>query len=239
MNKRRVKRVAMITGLVSLLLAGGFGLSLRSHQRQEHLNRQLIAALLKQDPKQALVLVNAGADPNTPFIAPSPPSLTQLWNHLVHRTPLPRNGCRCAFRMACGGDYVNDEGLSGLSTDEPYLVETMLQHGAQKNAKEDGGYTPLFWSIMAEHPKTVDVLLKHEVDVNAQDHNGYNALYWVVFASQAANPTERSKAANLVRQLIALGADPNLPQNGMTLLQQAQDYNPDLVAVLKKAGAKK
>jgi len=77
-----------------------------SYQRQEDLNRQLIAALLKRDPKQALAWVNEGADPNTPFKPPSPPSLTQLLNHLIHGTALPKNDTFSAFFMACGA-YVS------------------------------------------------------------------------------------------------------------------------------------
>lgn len=94
MDKRRLKRVVLITGLVSLVLAGGISLWVLSYQRQEDLNRQLIAALLKRDPKQALAWVNEGADPHTPFKPPSPPSLTQLWNHLIHLAE-PWRGRQC------------------------------------------------------------------------------------------------------------------------------------------------
>jgi hypothetical protein len=243
MNKRRVKRAVLLTGTVALLIAVVvFRLSLRSYRRQENLNRQLIAALMKQDPKQALALVNAGADPNTPVKPPSPPTLTQLWNHLIHRTALPVNDTPSAFVLVCGG-YVfdNDTLLPCLNSDEPHVVETMLQHGAQKNVKDGGGWTPFFWSVLGEHPQTVDVLLKHGVDVNAQDKNGYTALYWIILTSATVNPPERSKSVNIVRQLLTHGADPNLTgMSGVTPLQLAQVGNrPDLMALLKQAGAKK
>jgi hypothetical protein len=242
MNKRRRYRAVLVLGAGFLLIAGACGLWLRSARREEALNGQLIAALVKQDPKQALVLVNAGADPNTPFGPPSLPSLTQLWNRVFHRTALPRNDTYSAFNMVCGAKtFVGDDVVLSYFVDDSHLVETMLQHGAHKNAKDGDGRTPLLWSVVAQHPGTTEVLLKHRVDVNAQDAHGVTALSCVVFTSYAENPHERSKSANLVRQLLAHGADPNLPGIvGKTPLQIADDNNrPDLVALLKQAGAKK
>jgi len=242
MNKRRFCRAVLLLGTVCLLAVGACGLWLRSYRRQEALNRQLIAALVNHDPKLALVLVNAGADPNTP-LKPSPPSLKLLWNRLVHRTALPRNDTPSAFLLACGAFIPNvpDARLLGLKTDEPHLVETMLQHGAQKNAKDSQGMTTLLWSVVGKHPKTVDVLLNHGVDVNAQGGDGYTALCWALLDSSAHNLSERSESANLVRKLLAHGADSNLPDwEGTTPLQWADANNrPDLVALLKQAGAKK
>jgi ankyrin repeat protein len=230
--------------LTLLLLTGitvTVGLWLRSHQRQEALNRQLIAALGNNDPKQALALVNAGADPNTPFQPPSPPSLSQLWNNLLHRTELPINDAYSAFHMACGSHIFIDNALLGLNTDEPLLVETMLKHGAQKNAKMTNGWTPLIVSAVLGRPKTVDVLLSHGADVNAQYHGGTALCRALVNSSATTIPSERSKAENSVRQLLAHGADPNLTgPSGVTPLQIAHDGNrPNLVALLRKAGAKK
>jgi len=242
MNKRRRYRAVLVLGTVCLLMVGAGGLWLRSVRRQEALNRQLIAALVKDDPKQALALVNAGADPNTPLEPMSPPSLTQLWNHLIHRTEPARNASPSAFFMACGA-YTSsaDFRFLGIHTDEPELVETMLQHGARKNAKQYNGMTPLLWSISVRRPKTAGALIEHGVDVNAQVGGGFTALSWAVFESRTDNPSERSKDTNIVRQLLAHGANPNVPgPNGLTPLQMAHNSNrPDLVALLKQAGAKK
>src|SRR5689334_4539956 len=75
--------------LTLILLAGvvlACGLWLRAERRQYALNRQLIAALVKGDSKQALALVNAGADPNT-RVKPSPmPTLLQSVKLLLYRS---------------------------------------------------------------------------------------------------------------------------------------------------------
>jgi len=244
MNKHRVKRVALLIGVVGLLLAGAFGLSVRSYRRQEALNRRLITALMKQDPQQALALVNAGADPNTPFKPPSPPSLTQLWNLVLHLTEMPGSDNPNAFQLACGAPVYHHNVTThlGMSTDEPHLVEKMLQHGAQKNAKYGDGWTPFLSSVLSAHPQTLAVLIKQGVDVNAQNTYGETALFWVAWNSfPTPNPSERSKSVDIVRQLLAQGADQNLTSLlGITPLQAAQrKHRLDLVALLRKAGAKK
>ena len=243
MNKRRIKSAVLLTSLVGLIVVGACGLWPRSYRRQEALDRQLIAALKYDDPKQALALVNAGADPNTPVEPPQPPSLTRFWNHLIHRTNLPDNDGMSAFHLACGAYYFSDVDFNWsracLNTDEPHLVEIMLQHGAQKNAQNGRGQTPLMWSIGSggHHLKTADVLLKHGADVNAQDFLGGTALFY----PSCDDPSVQSAETNIVRQLLAHGADPDLANmNGTTPLQLAQRANrPDLVALLKQAGAKK
>jgi ankyrin repeat protein len=243
MNQRRRYRAVIVLGAACLLIVGACGLWLRPERPQEALNRQLIEALVKEDAKQALALVNAGADPNTPFDPPSPHSLTQLWNRMFHRPSLlPRDQNRSAFDIACGAYVPTDNGrLSAWSTDDPHLVEAMLQHGAQKNGKGGVGWTPLFCSVSARHPKTVDILLNHGVDVNALDQDGFSILLWVVLTSPMVDPSGRSTDAIIVRQLLAHGAASNLPDmNGRTPLRIAHaNKRPDLVALLKQAGAKK
>jgi len=234
MNKRRFQRAVLLTGFIGLLLVGGYGLWLFQTQRHQYaLNRQLIAALRQGNHQQALVLVKSGADPNTPERPIPPPTIRQLWNHLFHRSPLPTNDSPTAFLIACGESWTIDE-------DDPQLVQTMLQHGAQKNAMS-GGWTPLIRSVFADRSKTVEVLLQSGVDVNAQERNGYTALVYSLMLGSTRQPSDYSRDANIVHQLLSHGANRNLPDRyGVTPLQEAQQCNrPDLLALLKQDGAKK
>ncbi len=102
---------------VSLLMAG-MGLWVRSQQRQYALNRQLIAALINNDRKQAFALANAGADPNTRFNTPPAPTLKLLLSQLLHRSSAPVDTTPTAFMFACGTRMWTrqTEGLSVLFT---------------------------------------------------------------------------------------------------------------------------
>ena len=81
MNNRRLEHVVLFAGVMILLVVGAVGLQMRTRQRQEALNRKLMDALVNYDFQQALVLVNAGANPNTRLkIAPppKPPSIIEI-----------------------------------------------------------------------------------------------------------------------------------------------------------------
>ena len=197
MNKRRLTRAVLVLGTVGLLLTVAFGFWVRSFRRQETLNRQLIAALLNKDTHKALQIVNDGADPNT-LGSLRPPSLRRLWQELRHE-PREFSDNPSAFLLACGDPWIDgDSSLIQDSPDAPELVKTMLQNGANANARDERGWTALIWAVWFNHQKTVP-------------------------------------------QLLAYGADPNLPAtDGITPLQMAQQSNhPDLVTLLKQAGAKK
>lgn len=238
---RRRHRVALSVAMLLVGTVAFAALWARSYQRQEALNRQLIAALVKQDVVRALALVNAGADPNTPFEPLSPPSLTQIWNRMFHRMALPINGTPSAFAMACGAFWIDGNPtrstfLQDFDLDAPQLVLAMLQHGAKVNAKDSEQRTPLMWSIWIYHPKTVGVLLRYGADMNAQDSEGKSALRYVLECH-----SEEGADTNILRQLLAHGANPRLAdRTGVTEIQFAQQYsNLDVQRLIWRAGAKK
>jgi len=273
MNKRRFKRALLLMGVVGFVVVGTIGLLIWRLQRQEALDRQLIAALVNDDFQKARVLVNAGADPATRLRPTSPPSLRQVWGYLVHHYSLPVNDSPTAFQNACGSERTVDmEGnFPPENSHAPELIQTMLAHGAKVNEKDGEGSTPLYcaaslnWqktiAVLIDHrgdvnaqseggetpliravespgaPEIVRLLLTHGARVNAQDTRGCTALYAAVEFSDAAKGVTES----IVYQLLAYGADPNLPaHDGTTVLQIAQRvHRPGLVALLRKAGAKK
>ncbi|MCW3097328.1 MAG: Ankyrin repeat [Chthonomonadaceae bacterium] len=255
MYKRRRYRAAIVLGTVGLLLTVACGLWLHAERRQEALNRQLIAALVKYavwparhvapyDCQEALSLVNAGADPNTPLKPLPAPSLQQLWNSLVRRSPRPVNNSPTAFLLACGADRDEPEAPIWFN-DGKYevfvpLVQAMLQHGANAEAKDGNECTPVMYASYQHNQELLDILLEHGVNINAEGDDLGTPLCWAVHSSSSESPADE-KAKNIIRQLLIHGADPNLrAPNGLTPLQLAQQMErPELVALLKQAGAKK
>lgn len=222
---------------------GAGGLWLWSVRHQEALNRQLISALVTSDATQALVLVNEGADPNTPFEPPPPPSLRQCWDYFTHRSGWPVSHTPSAFLIACG-TYPASTDSGHFDADAPELVQAMLKRGADKNAKygtegwEVGeGYTPLAFSIMTGKQKTIGALLDAGFDANAPLADGSTPLTVAVMVYDQSHP---KASISTIRQLLMHGADPNrVDANGVTLLHLARQANAlDLIALLKKAGAK-
>jgi hypothetical protein len=228
MNKPRLTRGVVLTGAVFLLIVGACGLSLRSERRQEALNRQLIAALVKGNMQQALVLVNAGADPNTPYKVRSRPSLQQMWNLWLYRSKNPPNDSPTAFLIACGAPWSQgDYNWQMEGPDASRLVQAMLDHGAKLEARDQDGLASLMYAAYNNHKETVRVLIEHGANVNARDNDGSTPLQYSV------------NYPAIVRTLLDHGASANLAANDGTtpLILAAGRAKLDSVVLLLEHGA--
>ena len=206
--------------LVVVLFTGGCGLWLRTQQRQYACNRQLIAALLHGDTRQALTLIQEGADPNTPVTALPPPSFSRLLKQFL-RHQSPSETGPTAFLLACGAECTTETPLDGLRRcrdDNPQLVEAMLAHNANINAQTSGNVSIVREAVIVNHYRIVEVLVQHGANINAQNTEGWTPL---MHAAMYGSP-------RLVRLLLAHGADVHLRANdGSTALHCAVSWRRD------------
>jgi hypothetical protein len=183
MKRHNLQRSVLLTGVVGLLLAGAYQLTWRPRQHQFALDRQLIAALKKDDTRRILLLLNEGADPNTPCSPRPAPTLDDLYYYvLFHYVQHDEDRfTSTAFMIACGADRDGEDfhlwqrRSNDPRYDVPELVQAMLQHGA-KISRSKFGMTPLHWAASCDHLKVVRVLLDHGADINAQDWGGRTPL---------------------------------------------------------------
>jgi hypothetical protein len=166
------RRALLLSLTVVLALCAACGLWLHREQRQYALNRQLIDALEHGDTKQALALVNAGADPNTRQFSTPAPTLPELLKQLLHHTPPPDNNSPTAFRMAFGAYWSTtpNQSFHLISLDENLpLIQAILAHGANVNARDSSNLTVLHDAVAYDQLHTVELLLQHGADINVQD----------------------------------------------------------------------
>jgi ankyrin repeat protein len=78
-------------------------------------------------------------------------------------------------------------------------VRDLLEQGANPDARDDEGRTPLFSAVLGNCVALVGLLLESRADVNARDEHGWSVLH---YAAQEYLP-------EIARILIGRGADVN------------------------------
>ena len=111
------------------------------------------------------------------------------------------------------------------------LVLDLVARGADVNARDDDGWTPLINACIAGRAATVSELLRLGADVNAQNRNGFSSLMFAVFNGHI----------DVVRMLLAVpGVDIDaVAADGRTtaLLMARYRGHAAIVALLEAAGA--
>ena len=98
--------------------------------------------------------------------------------------------------VGCGGSSIHDAARDGNIA----LVSRELSRGADVNAKDRDGATPLPWAAWAGHKQVVELLIAKGADVNAKvDRHGMTPLHY------AASRGHKE----IAELLIANGADVN------------------------------
>lgn len=103
------------------------------------------------------------------------------------------------YRDAVSNNYVRTDIKRG-NLFEPFIImrtldSQVINKGANVNAKDKFGRTPLRGAARLGKTRNIDVLLKNGANVNQKDNSGENALFWAV------------RRIDALRMLIAAGAD--------------------------------
>ncbi len=119
--------------------------------------------------------------------------------------------------------------LEAVKADDSGAVRALLGRGADVNAREPDGATPLAWSAMRSNAETATELLEAGADPNLVNELGIGPLAIAV----------ENGAGDVVRLLLERGADPSQPrENGETPLMIAARLGlTDVLEMLLDRGA--
>lgn len=113
------------------------------------------------------------------------------------------------------------------------MAKILLEAGVDLDLQDTFGTTALVHAIARNSEGFIDLLFTKKPNVNLKDSTGISPL---MKATGIKDPVLREK---VVKELITRKAEINIKsQNGMSVLDYAEPY-PDIVKLLKQAGAKK
>jgi hypothetical protein len=135
----------------------------------------------------------------------------------------PQNLSALMLELDCEGEALEHVSMTPLS-------QALITKGANVNARDEYGDTPLVSAVGFEPASTIRALLDKGAEVNARNKIGDTALMG----------TAISDRADIVKILLAHGADVNIKNAyGETALSYAKTEGyPAIVHLLKQAGAK-
>jgi ankyrin repeat protein len=122
------------------------------------------------------------------------------------------------------------------SPDDLLAVSSLLDQGADVDARNSAGQTPLLAAAQNGHVKAMEILLSRGADVNAQDHHGRTALMVAAGADDV----------KMVKLLLSKGAKVNLKdESGFTALSGSEvvggsdePQHLEIRRLLRRSGAK-
>jgi uncharacterized protein len=120
--------------------------------------------------------------------------------------------------------------MAAARTGNMEIVQSLLAHGADVNAKESSrGQTALMWAVAEKHPEVARVLVDRGADVHARSTSGFTPL---LFAAQQGD-------LDSARILLGAGANVNeaAPEEGSALIVATHSGHEMLALFLLEKGA--
>jgi cytohesin len=214
--------------LADLMLDRGADIEARDHRR----NTPLLRAAWQGNQRMVRFLLDRGADPlvcdeigqSALHFAAQNSDADVLLLLLPHGLDVNQREAKYGYAPLHVVDSAGRVGASPIQCRR--AVRLLLRHGADIEAPDDGGDTPLCAAADLDRPVVVEELIRAGASVNARGVCDRTPLHFAALSGRSSN----------VKRLIAAGANPNTEdQWGNTPLHCA--WVAEIVVLLLDAGA--
>jgi ankyrin repeat protein len=189
----------------------------------------MVATTYRGTAESVQLLLEHGAEPRTGtgiMFNASPLMLATMADDVPNVSLLLAKGADPNRQMLQLGLFPATPLVAAVNFEDPVLIRSLVDGGANLHAKDADGMTPLHWAVLAHHPSTVKALLSLGAEVNVKDNFGYTPLLY-------ASAVDFGDA-DILKTLLSAGADPQIAdKDGKTPLSHAREY-PHLRAALEK-----
>jgi ankyrin repeat protein len=111
------------------------------------------------------------------------------------------------------------------------IVKLLIAKGADINARDKDGITPLFWAARNHQYEVAKLLIAKGADVNTRNNFGNTPLTWAMGHQEEEEETSLTAKLLTAELLLAEGANVNArDNNGVTSLHEAASYHRREVA---------
>ena len=210
--KAKSKWFAVILGIVALLIMGGIAIREQAALEKQRLEQQ--AELEKQRQEQA-ALEKQRLEQQA-----------ELEKQRQEQAALEKQRLEQQAELEKARAYSLHDAASKNAYE---VVDVLIKQGADINAQDKHGWTPLHHAAWSNAAATAEILLKQGADIHATNKHGWTPLHWGAL----------NNAASTAEVLLKNGADVNAKnENGDTPLHHAaRNNNHNIAEVLLKNGA--
>ena len=192
---------------------------------------RLIAAIKAMDIDAVEEILDGTADPEAPLPEPGR-------YHVMSFGGSPLHAC---VSLAEPGLWETPTVGNG---NYKLILYRLLESGADMNAVDNDGLTPLHWACKLGNKWAISLLLNLGASVHATDHSGNTPLHQLVHATQLTPQPKLGGAVTgkeMLQWLLNRGADPTVPRHDglrpYDLLSPMAPYGPLAVHAYRNGGS--
>jgi len=137
------------------------------------------------------------------------------------------------IKIADGSDSTPSESDMNLLEEaaggcELEACEKFLEEGADVNARDEDGSTPLLWAVLSGSQEVVELLIARGADINGKNNEGESPLHWAAISGNI----------KIAEVLLAKGAQVNVKDIfGVTPMRSAiLNEDKDLIELFRRHG---